>query len=601
MEVLKRFWNARVLPAFALDLRSLALFRAALALVLIWDDLSRCGDLRVFYTDAGLMPRPWLTQIGDPFRVSLHLASGDAWFQALLLAAQLLAAFCLFWGWRTRAATAVAWILGVSIAVRNPVVLTAADVLLNSLLFWCLFLPLHARWSADAALSSTPSPSEPHRSWASAGLVLQILSVYFFGALFKSGPEWWPAGTAINEALALSTFAYPWSALLLEVPGLTRSLSWWVWGLEWLGPLLVLSPILNRRLRRFALVNFAALNLGLILFFASGALPWVCLAALPALLGSSLWDSLAARRARQHPGAPLRIYYDGDCAFCRKSSRLLREALLLPESLLAPASDSARAQTLMQAHHSWVVIDHDDTAHLKWAAFVALVRHSPVFWPLSGLLRLRPVSALGLRAYEHIAQHRKTVATMFERWLPEREVVFSTPAWTRYPAAAALFAILLWNLASVGAAPAFAQRLLTPPMFLLGLDQAWSGFSSFPRSDDGWFVAAGEKADGGQIDLLSTDHAAPDYSSPRWLSLKSGNARWTAYQRRLLDSRHEGERRQWARYLCREWNQGRAANDPERLSELRLVYLLRPAAGSAPSAGEQRILWRGSCGETLVP
>jgi hypothetical protein len=42
---------------FGLDLRSLALFRIGLALILLFDLYYRALDLRAFYTDWGLYPR----------------------------------------------------------------------------------------------------------------------------------------------------------------------------------------------------------------------------------------------------------------------------------------------------------------------------------------------------------------------------------------------------------------------------------------------------------------------------------------------------------------------------------------------------------------
>ena len=42
---------------FSLDLRSLALFRLGLGLVLVFDLCSRLGDVRAHYTDYGILPR----------------------------------------------------------------------------------------------------------------------------------------------------------------------------------------------------------------------------------------------------------------------------------------------------------------------------------------------------------------------------------------------------------------------------------------------------------------------------------------------------------------------------------------------------------------
>ncbi|MGQ3055957.1 MAG: HTTM domain-containing protein, partial [Nevskia sp.] len=80
-------------------------------------------------------------------------------------------------------ALVVAFVLNASLLNRNPMVLLGGDILLTCLLFWAIFLPVAARYSLDAALSRTPPPVDNrHRSWASAGVLLQVMSVYFFSA-----------------------------------------------------------------------------------------------------------------------------------------------------------------------------------------------------------------------------------------------------------------------------------------------------------------------------------------------------------------------------------------------------------------------------------
>ena len=171
-------WLAATRPAlaavFGIDLRTLALFRAVLATVLLVDLLRHFGDLNGLYTDFGVMPRAWLVQFDSPWRLSLYLLNGSALVTGGLLAVQCAAAAALLLGWRTRLATLVSFFMWGWLCNRNPMVLIGGDLLMACLLFWACFLPLAARWSLDAALSTTAPPREPqHLSWASAGLLLQ--------------------------------------------------------------------------------------------------------------------------------------------------------------------------------------------------------------------------------------------------------------------------------------------------------------------------------------------------------------------------------------------------------------------------------------------
>ncbi len=63
MEKEKNNLSSRLEKLFGLDLRSLALFRVWLALVIIVDLIIRTGDLSSLYSDAGVMPRTLLSEI----------------------------------------------------------------------------------------------------------------------------------------------------------------------------------------------------------------------------------------------------------------------------------------------------------------------------------------------------------------------------------------------------------------------------------------------------------------------------------------------------------------------------------------------------------
>ena len=154
---------------FGLDLRSLAIFRVGLGLLLLGDLAIRAGDLSAHYTDQGVLPRSALTA---RHYVSLHFLDGTADFQGALFVLAGLAALALLAGWRTRAATVVSWLLLMSLHARNPMILQGGDALLRLLLFWGMFLPLGARWSVDGLLRRGGGPAGGREvSAASAALL----------------------------------------------------------------------------------------------------------------------------------------------------------------------------------------------------------------------------------------------------------------------------------------------------------------------------------------------------------------------------------------------------------------------------------------------
>src|SRR5262249_47318448 len=160
-------------------------------------------------------------------------------------------------------------------------------------------------------------------------------------------------------------------------------LSVFVFFLELLGPPIALLPWGNKPLRFVVMLCLMGMHTGFIIFMRIGHFPFVSLASLTTLLGGWFWDWRARVNEARHPMGP-RIFYDRDCGFCLKSCFLFKTFLVLPRATITPAQDWQRAKALLEANYSWVVIDEEDRAHLKWSAFVALVRVSPVFgwlWP----------------------------------------------------------------------------------------------------------------------------------------------------------------------------------------------------------------------------
>jgi hypothetical protein len=201
---------------FALDTRSLALFRVGLGLLVVLDAAGRLPDLTALYSDAGAVPRALVGELrGDAIPLSLYLASGSALFAGGLLVVHAVAGACLLVGYRTRVATAVAWLLTLSIQHRNPLVENWGDLILRLLLFWSLFLPLAERASLDGRRNLPGPAARSFVSFGSAALIVQIVCIYFFSALLKTGSTWHD-GSAIAVSLQNDCIAkHPQATLAL--------------------------------------------------------------------------------------------------------------------------------------------------------------------------------------------------------------------------------------------------------------------------------------------------------------------------------------------------------------------------------------------------
>ena len=114
---------------FAIDLRSLALFRISIALVMLVDLARRAADLSSMYAEGGALPLAAVHDYyGELWKWSFHLWS-DAWgYQALLFGLAGVCAVALLVGYQTRIVTCLAWILTCSLNTRAPLLVNGGEI-----------------------------------------------------------------------------------------------------------------------------------------------------------------------------------------------------------------------------------------------------------------------------------------------------------------------------------------------------------------------------------------------------------------------------------------------------------------------------------------
>jgi predicted DCC family thiol-disulfide oxidoreductase YuxK len=578
---------------FGIDLRGLALLRVALGAILLADLFIRGGDLVAHYSDAGAMPVDLIAGRASDWRISLHLLNGSAVYQACLFLLAAAFALALMLGYRTRLATALSWLLLLSLHNRNPLVLQGGDNLLLLLLFWGMFLPLGARASIDAALDRDPPSGNRYASLASAAILIQAMSVYFFSAMLKSAPDWLPDGTAVYFAFHIDQFATPVAEWLRQFPGLMRTLTFYVWWLELLGPLLIFSPWLRVPLRTTLVVLFVSMEIGFMACLRIGLFPFISIASILLFLPGEVWDRIARRIATARR-AGLTMFYDADCGFCEKTCRILRELLILPGARILPAQPDPRVGPVLEAENSWVVEDAAGGQYLRFAGVIAVLEHSPWLGWLARIMRIGPFSRLGDRLYRWIADYRPTLSRITRRALPWRHRPVRQGIAGGILALGMLVYVTAWNVTTLPQAQLRFPPSLRPIRDVLRLDQHWNMFAPRPRRDDGWFVIPGELMDGRPTEVFSGRYGEPDYARPATLSDQFPNYRWRKYLTRLSQKSYQGYRADYGRYLCRGWNA--SASGDERLRRFQIWYVEeRTRPDYLPPKIERHHIWRHWC------
>ena len=299
----------RLQRSFGCDLRTLALFRINLGLLIIVDLLLRSRDFRLHYTDGGVLPRGELLQTLNYWGPSLHYIHGSAVVQSILFVIAGVLALGLIAGYRTRLMTLLCWVMLLSLHNRNIWILQGGDYLLLLLLFWGMFLPLGARFSVDQALSQS-GPAKDHRfvSMATIALLIQCMCVYFFSAFLKDAPSYVPDGTAVYEALQLETYSTALGGWLLNFPTLLEGLTIYVWYLELLGPILIFTPFFFLPTRLALQFMFITMHIGFLLFLEVGFFPYISIVSLLTFTPREVWDWLE-RKLERGGARPFHVYY----------------------------------------------------------------------------------------------------------------------------------------------------------------------------------------------------------------------------------------------------------------------------------------------------
>lgn len=557
-------YPSKLVELFGADLRSLAAFRIVLALLALGDILARATNLTAHYSDIGILPRTALIEeVAPRWTFSLHLGSGEPLVQAVLFAVQAVAAVALLIGFRSRAAVTIVWLLTVSLNVRNPMVLSDADLLLRMLLFWAMFLPLDARWSV-ASMRGTGLPQRPlqYLSVATVGLFAQIVFVYIFTTILKSGPEWRTDGSALYYALSLKQFSTPAGEFVRQFFVVTQVLTFATLALELLGPLLLFSPVLTGPVRTFGVLAFAGLHVGIRLNMSIGLFPWVAALCMVCFLPAWFWDRLAGplvSRAGLSGRSETTWQHRLSTGVLARLS-LLREVLASPGPLLNRAGAGV-----------WGGTTNPKTSH--------------------GLALSTISEGASGASVPTVGTGKIAALEGGSRVLLERSLALNLLA--------GFFLVLVfwWNVSTV------TTIQLPEPLAnfasVLRLNQKWNMFAPSPGKTSHQYRMPGTLVGGAEVDLsgvLEGDLRVRGPRTPEEAFALGGfkDHRWEKYLSQIGRDENRELRLHLGRFICREWNGEHAGDD--RVRRFRIYSVSRTALPDyQQSELKQRLLWSHRC------
>ena len=540
---------------FAFDLRAVGLFRVLLALTILFDQWIRVSDWQAFHSAVGLISSDDSRAWGSRWLWSLYWLSDGPLLPYVLEALRFAASISLLLGVRSRLSAIVLFVLLASVATRNPLPLQGGDKVLIVMTFFAAFLPLGQRFSLTR-LWFGEQPTASYRSAATAAYAVQILLVWFMAGILKTGEPWWADGTAISMALHLEAFVSEFARLWRHWDWLLQPMTYFVFWLECLAPLLVLVP--NFWARVVGLVALASLEVGIYLSLEVGLFPLISMVSLVPVVPPRAVDLLArwfSGRARTK-GSELVLFYDRDCRFCAFACRFLLGCCGIHGAKLREAQSDSVAAGILEDSFAWSVTDRVSANSGKatpsdpeepycrgWSAVLLVVRRSPRPW----LTRVLPGDRLGQRLYASIGRNRGVIGSA-GRFVFGRS---NARGWHgqagRFMASSALAVVLAWNVVSYTPLRDLKdfRPWVDPMVSAYNLKQHWGMFAPHPPSRDFWHVMSGLSRDGRRADLLSglpvslePPRDGPDYY---------GGYRWRKVIHRSI---RRGELARVLRYFC---------------------------------------------------
>ncbi len=590
----------------SIDLRSLALLRISLALLILLDLFLRTFDMEAFYTDSGILPRSKWIEISKSMHFSLHVASGDLFWQILLFSLAAIFALGLLVGYRSKLMAFLSFILLASLINRNQLITQAGDSLLIVMTFWALFLPIGARYSVDAALDPryqkdpndhphSPDQPQPYFSMATIAVIFQVLYLYFFTALLKTGAAWRVRFDAAFYAVSLEHFATPIGAWIRQFPALLKLGTFYVLFVEFIAPIIVLLPKPWPVARIVGLLMLASLHLAFLLMLHIGLFPLIDFMSLTVLIPSVVWVWLAARRKPAEMDKII-LYYDQDCGFCLKMVLVLRELLLSQHVKIYPAQETPDIYAIMERENSWVVQGANGEHYTHWKAMRHLFAQRWAFKPIALLMSIPPLMMIGGWVYRWVANNRNTMSNITASSLPWHAVKIKPTIVGQLIALYFFIGITVHNITGLPGMNKHRPKMMTQTLQAVRLDQRWSMFAPFPMTISIYPQIEGTLRNGEKTNLYPLTESSPSWEPPTdQLYAYYKNYRWRKFMDKIRSTSDNRIRGAYGDYLCRSRNKI-SLQRPKHIGIFDINFVSRHTnTKGEPKKVERKMTWRHWC------
>ncbi|KAN0026758.1 hypothetical protein ACTFIV_007749 [Dictyostelium citrinum] len=430
---------------FGVDKRALAAFRVCIGLIGIYDIIERWPDIKAHYSDEGILPRSTVSEVfWNKSWFSFHMMIGSVEGIQVLFLINLLVCFFLTIGYRSRLNMFLHYLFVISLQARNNVVGHGGDVYLRVISFFGIFLPLGSVFSIDSAFKRPVLRLEKKKfvltNFVTFSIICQVIFLYVFSYVHKTGDEWRVDYTASYYALQLDYFRTFLVDYIIEFPNVLKLMTILVLYYEGFGAVLFFSPIFTAPIRTLGAFGFTMLHIGFGAFMRLGIFSPTCATGTLVIYPTWFWDKLF-NYLRTRERTDFKIYYNGRHGY--NITALVSTFLLLPDVEISPTpifSDEeccfiqtnnglhnifspnglvGNNNNNINNHHSnnsnsdganlnhdsdhineklnnWIITrDIKGNQHTGYKAMVSICKASPILWPLVSILELPLVTLYG--------------------------------------------------------------------------------------------------------------------------------------------------------------------------------------------------------------
>ncbi len=415
-------------PWFAVDSRSLGLFRIVFGYLCLFDILRRWEFIDIFYTQASIIQSSLTSSSYKNFTLLNTFTA--SWEVHLFFLFGIVFSFMLMIGYKTKLSQVMCAIIIISIHNRAIMLENAADFFMNCMLIWTVFLPLGISFSIDS-LSNTlknnkensiddlnnrdfgVKKSQTLYSFAYFCMIYQLATIYFFTGLDKTGYDWMN-GSAVYKMFQLDTFLTPVGYFLREYITfpVSKFFTYSTLGIEYFAPVILFFPFYSYILRFLFIIVYSIFHISIRLVIKVGLFSYVLMCCFILLIDKYFIEKFKLFILNNK----YILFYDSDCGFCHYSIRVIKRLDVFQRLVFADKTYSGRKPNSLDDALNYTALLYNPTNEKVWLkheVFGKILIILPFGFLFGWIFFIPGVSIIFRKIYDIVAFRRTDISKYF--------------------------------------------------------------------------------------------------------------------------------------------------------------------------------------------